>query len=65
MLGCDQSPDCKHVISSGTLETREILSIAAGGSVPADVPLVQTNINRNVVPAKDFGIKAVVLVVAT
>ena len=65
VVGCDQSPDCAHVISSGILEVREILSIAAGGSVPAEVPLVHTKINLKVVPANDFGIKAVVLVVAT
>ena len=39
--------------------------MAAGGSVPAEVLLVQTKINRKEVPAKDLGIKAVVFVTAT
>ena len=65
VLGCDQSPDCAQIISSGILEVREILSIAAGGSVPAAVLFVQTKIKRKEVPANDFGINAVVVVVAT
>ena len=65
VVGCDQSPDWAHVISSGILEVSEILSIAAGGSVPAEVLFVQTKINRKGDPAKDFGIYAVVFVVAT
>ena len=65
VVGCDQSPELAHVISSGILEVSEILSIAAGGSVPALVPFVQTKINRKEVPAKDFGMYAVVFVVAT
>ena len=65
MEALDQSPVPVLVISVATLETNEILSIAAGGNEAAPEPLVQTKINRNVVPAKLGGIKAVCFVVPT
>ena len=65
MEAFDQSPVPILLISVATLETKEMLSIAAGGNVAAPDPLVQTKINLNVVPAKLGGIKAVCFVVPT
>ena len=65
IVGFDQSPVAILLISVATLETNEMLSIAAGGNVAVPDPLVQTKIKRKVVPAKLGGINAVCFVVAT
>lgn len=47
-LGATQGP--------GILETKEILSIAAGGCVPAELSFLHSKTSLKVVPAYDSGI---------